>query len=904
MSTQITEELAKVMRLLADAGPDDQDIIMNAGIQLEESMESLPVKSRMIDDLLELAWRALRHMYETDDFFITVKTGTMLAVNTIREYVLTGGDVDIKEFELSRNTLEKALSGNGESADHILPLSKEPSASDAATSGGPVTIDDISMYLISLSLDAITDEQLRKLNDMLFAFAGTSHPAVAAPARRAVEILEYRLAGREHADGPWAEALNTHLEEVVNQLMVAEFGNTAPAETAEEKSAAPTATHIVSTSAAGTASTPTAGSASNSASAADKAQKSAASKNIPAKNERFQIPADADTDLLQEFYTECSELIVLAEEALLELENDPTNSEHINRVFRAFHTIKGTSAFLGLTLLSDFAHSVETVLSMVRDGDIPFTASNADITLSSLDLIKEILVEVRDCDSGDIIKFPSTYHVLHERFDAIAENPSLAFESAVLTETTQELHVQIDIETTEFSFESPMFSGTEASNGHPSETAELPVASEASQNLVKPSSVPTPAAPTKNGTSAAEKPVQMTENGKSEGKGESKADAEQTTRVNTERLDRLIDMVGELVVAHSVVAEDPAIASSSDLVRKITHSSKILRELQDVSLRLRMVPLKATFQKMNRLVRDLSRKAGKQVTFITLGEETEIDRNMVDVINEPLVHMLRNAVDHGVEPSDLRTESGKTPVANVWLRAFQAGGKVIIEIEDDGRGLNRERIYSKAVDKGLIDPSKKMTDSEIYSLIFLPGFSTAEKVTDLSGRGVGMDVVKRSIDQLQGKVTIDSEMGRGTRISIELPFTLAITDGMLVRVGNQRFIIPTSNIDMTFRPEASALFTILGDSEQVMFRGSAIPVLRLHHMFGIPDATQNVLEGILMVINAGTRTYAVLIDEVLGQHHLVGKSINIPIKMHNISGGAILGDGQVGLILDTVTLLN
>lgn len=884
MNTRITDDLAKVMQLLADAGPGDQELIMTAGVQLEESMESLPMKSGQIDELLGLAWQAMRHMYETDEFFITVKTATMLAVNTIREYVLQDGDVEIREFELASMTLGKALSGNGESADRVLPLStgngeahspadagQTPSATaslegsvvEGADGAGDITIDDISAFLIGLHIESVTDADLRKLNDMLFQFAGTAPERVASPARRAVEVLEYHLARREHPDGLWVDALNTHLEEVVAQQMEAEFVS----------SSEPIATEPAKSS----------GNAHGSPAAAADTRSTGSLQNTPvAKNERFQIPSDADPDLLQEFHTECSELIVLAEEALLELENDPTNSEHINRVFRAFHTIKGTSAFLGLSLLSEFAHSVETVLSMVRDGDIPFTASNADITLSSLDLIKEVVNTVRDCEAGDIIAIPGTYHVLHERFDAIAENPSLAHESVPVLQTTR-VHVEVEIETTEYRSNGVVQAQSEADSASAPSSASAQV------------SAPAP---------SADKKTTMTENGKSETKGESKNDAEQTTRVNTDRLDRLIDMVGELVVAHSVVAEDPAITTSSELVRKITHSSKILRELQDISLRLRMVPLKATFQKMNRLVRDLTRKAGKQVSFNTLGEETEIDRNMVDVINEPLVHMLRNAIDHGVEPPELRANTAKSTIANVWLRAFQAGGKVIIEIEDDGRGLDRERIYSKAIDKGLIDPAKKMTDSEIYALIFLPGFSTAEKVTDLSGRGVGMDVVKRSIDQLQGKVTIDSEVGRGTRISIELPFTLAITDGMLVRVGGQRFIIPTSNIDMTFRPEASALFTVMGNAEQVMFRQNSIPIIRLHRMFGIPEAKQDVLEGILMVINAGNRIYALLIDEVLGQHHLVGKSINIPIKMQNISGGAILGDGQVGLILDTVTLLN
>jgi two-component system chemotaxis sensor kinase CheA len=363
-------------------------------------------------------------------------------------------------------------------------------------------------------------------------------------------------------------------------------------------------------------------------------------------------------------------------------------------------------------------------------------------------------------------------------------------------------------------------------------------------------------------------------------------------------------MVGELVIAHSVVAQDQNIPKDSELQKKVNHTTKILRELQDTSLTLRMVPLRATFHKMNRLVRDLSRKAGKPVKFTTSGEDTEIDRNMVDIISEPLIHMLRNSLDHGVETPNERSKTDKDQVANINLSASQEGGKVVIQIKDDGRGIDKDRILSKALEKGLVEPDKKLTDPEIYALIFLPGLSSAEVVTDLSGRGVGMDVVRRSIEQLQGKVEVASELGVGTTITIELPFTLAITDGMLIRVGSERFIIPTINIDMTFRAEDDDLFTVLGDSEQVNFRGKSVPVIRLNRLFDIDDGNENIIEGTLLIIKNNNSRYALLVDEVLGQQQLVGKSINMIATTKHISGGAILGDGKVGLIVDTAALMN
>jgi two-component system chemotaxis sensor kinase CheA len=275
---------------------------------------------------------------------------------------------------------------------------------------------------------------------------------------------------------------------------------------------------------------------------------------------------------------------------------------------------------------------------------------------------------------------------------------------------------------------------------------------------------------------------------------------------------------------------------------------------------------------------------------------------MVDIINEQLVHMLRNSLDHGIETPEEREKTTKPQVANITLRAFQEGGKVVIKIQDDGRGINKQVILKKAIEKGLVEPDKKMSDSEIYGLIFVPGFSSVEKVTDLSGRGVGMDVVRRSIDQLQGKVDVESELGVGTTITIELPFTLAITDGMLIRVGMQKFIIPTINIDMTFRANPDDLFTILGESEQVLLRGKSVPVIRLHSLFEIYNAEEDILKGTMLIIKNNNDQYALLVDEVIGQQQLVGKSINMINTTKHISGGAILGDGRVGLILDTAAL--
>ena len=381
---------------------------------------------------------------------------------------------------------------------------------------------------------------------------------------------------------------------------------------------------------------------------------------------------------------------------------------------------------------------------------------------------------------------------------------------------------------------------------------------------------------------------------------------ESSVRVRTDRLDRLIDMVGELVIAHSMLAADPRtdVARDPELSRKVGHAGKIVRELQDMSMSLRMVPLRPTFQKLTRIVRDVAKKSDKLIQFVSTGDDTEIDRNMVDVIAEPLIHMVRNAADHGIESTAARIAAGKSPTGTVRLAAYHSGGSVVIDLSDDGGGLDRDRILAKATQKGLIDPNKSLSDAEIYQLIFLPGFSTTENVTDISGRGVGMDVVRRNIEQLKGRIEITSERGRGTVFSIRLPLTLAITDGMIVRVGAERYIIPTVNIAMNFRPEASQVSTVVGRGEVILLRGELIPLFRLHQLFKVDGAVTETTRGLVVVLRDGVGSCGLLVDELLGQQQVVAKSLGAGIgKVAAVSGGAILGDGRVGLILDPSSLV-
>ncbi|HEX9007202.1 MAG TPA: chemotaxis protein CheA, partial [Bacteroidota bacterium] len=310
------------------------------------------------------------------------------------------------------------------------------------------------------------------------------------------------------------------------------------------------------------------------------------------------------------------------------------------------------------------------------------------------------------------------------------------------------------------------------------------------------------------------------------------------------------------------------------------------------------------FQKMIRLVRDLSHKSGKQVELVMSGEETEIDRNMVDSIYDPLVHMIRNSVDHGVQPPVEREKAGKPPTGTVNLRAYQKGGNIVIEIEDDGEGLNTAKIRKKALERGLIRPDESFTDHEINNLIFLPGFSTADKITDVSGRGVGMDVVKKTVEKLRGKVEVQSQPGKGSLFLLRLPLTLAIIDGIIVKVGSERYIIPTIAIQESLRPSEAQYSTVHGKGETLTIRDRLIPIIRLYEVFGVKPVQTDPLQAIMVVVENEGRQRALMVDELLGKQEVVIKSLGTYLHdTKGVAGGTILGDGRVGLILDLAGLI-
>jgi len=581
-----------------------------------------------------------------------------------------------------------------------------------------------------------------------------------------------------------------------------------------------------------------------------------------------RLAEDTDLELLREFAAECLDHISGAEAALLELENNPGDTEQVNTIFRAFHTIKGTSGFLSLDRIQRLAHLAENLLDRARDGEIRVVGGYADVALASCDALRTMIESLDGVEPGGLLDVPEAYDDLIERLG----DP----EAAGIGEDA-------DVE--------PMRTGDilvgrrQATRGDIEKAAKAQGDRRIGEALVQ-----------AGAASASDVADALRTQKKMRGK---RSDA--SVRVGTDRLDCLIDAVGELVIAQSMVAQDPAVTGGANpqLTRNTTHADKIVRELQDVSMSLRMVPLKATFGKMARLVRDLARKAGKKVRFVTEGEDTEIDRNMVEVVNDPLVHMMRNAVDHGVESPQHRTAAGKDPTGEVRLRAHHSAGNVIIELQDDGKGIDRDRVVAKAIERGLIASGESLSDSDAFGLIFRAGFSTAEKVTDVSGRGVGMDVVRTGIESLRGRVEVASEPGAGSTFTIRVPLTMAISDAMLVRVSDRRYLLPVTSIERSFRPEAAQLSSLAGRGEMVMVRGELLPIFRLYELFDVPGAAVDLGEAMVIIIEGEGKRCALMVDELLGQQQVVVKSLGQSLgQIPGVSGGAILGDGRVGLILD------
>jgi two-component system chemotaxis sensor kinase CheA len=548
----------------------------------------------------------------------------------------------------------------------------------------------------------------------------------------------------------------------------------------------------------------------------------------------LRIDLEADREVLTEFVNESREHLQNIESGALILEEDPGDTATLNSIFRAFHTFKGGSGFLNLTVISELAHELESLLDLARQGRLQITSDIIEVILNGGDTLKQFIEAIEMQLVGEAPESPIVIPTA-----PLSERIALAAASA--------RHLDAASET--------------AFIRRAATTPETPKAKSPSTNT--------------------------------------------TVKVDTQKLDALIDMVGEMVIAQSLVAQEADLKALANprLARSLAQLARTTSDLQRTALSLRMVPVGPTFRKMNRVIRDLSMRSGKQIELVVRGAETELDRNIVEAIHDPILHMIRNSIDHGIEKPAARESAGKPPTGQITLAAFHQGGNVIIQIQDDGAGLNREKILKKASALGLFDPNIDLGEKEVFNLIFAPGFSTAETITDISGRGVGMDVVRRNIEQLRGKIEIQSRAGQGTTFSIYLPLTLAIIDGLIVRIGAERFILPTLSVRESFRPTPKMLFTVHGKGEIVDVRGKLLPLIRLNEFLAIDADQTDPTQAVLIVIEADGSQRCVLVDELIGKQEVVIKSIGDTLH-HNplFAGAAILADGRVGLILEAAAL--
>lgn len=604
---------------------------------------------------------------------------------------------------------------------------------------------------------------------------------------------------------------------------------------------------------------------------------------------RSSVDNELDEDILAEFVMEWSDHVQNAEAALLDLERDPLGHDELDAVFRAFHSIKGGAAFLHQDDLRSLAHRAEGFLDRARSQEIHIVGPNATLALRALDAVRWFTDALRENPSRH--DRPDGFEDLLAALSPANFAPGDREEVVVDGEAAPPRKARSD-DGTARSVKRDVVGGVGAAGGG---------------NVVRgdPSSDTSTEADSPTVSRAVARPGKSLSHGVAKGPPAAK-ESNPTIHVRADRLDRLINTIGEVVITQSIINQHIVRRNGVDpvLTGHLSSLGRLTRELHDLSLSMRMVPLHNTFRKMARLVRDLSRKSGKRVDFIAEGEDTEIDRTLVEHIDDPLIHMIRNAIDHGVEPAEERRMAGKPEEGTVRLCAYHADGYVVFELEDDGRGIDHGRVLEKARELGLVDARTTLSPAETIRLLFAPGFSTAGEVTDVSGRGVGMDVVRNNVELMHGSIDIDSHAGRGTCVQIRIPLTLAMMDGLIVKVGREQFVIPTESVEHVLRPGANTVSTVHGRDEMICFRGSYVPVYRLGKLLGISTRQTDATQGLLVVVSPGRDRCALLADGLVGKRQLVVKSPGEALRgVDGFSGVAILDDGRVGIILDPSGLL-
>ena len=659
------------------------------------------------------------------------------------------------------------------------------------------------------------------------------------------------------------------------------------------------------------------------------------------------------SDFYQTFFDEADELLADMEQHLLDLVPEAPDSEQLNAIFRAAHSIKGGAGTFGFTILQETTHLMENLLDEARRGEMQLNADIINLFLETKDIMQEQLDAYKSSVEPDADSFEYICQALRQlaleakgetapavvnpaklsvvdsaamQEEAVAKPEPASEESkkritlsrlkasevdlleeelanlATLTDVVKgsdTLSATLDGNLAEDDIIAVLCFVIEADQIEFETVSAAPVAAEAEEVAVVTEPQPVAVAPAVKAT-ASEAPHSRAEREKP-----ARASESTSIRVAVEKVDQLINLVGELVITQSMLAQrsnelDPV--NHGDLITSMGQLQRNARDLQESVMSIRMMPMEYVFSRFPRLVRDLAGKLGKQVELTQVGSSTELDKSLIERIIDPLTHLVRNSLDHGIELPEKRLESGKSPIGNLTLSAEHQGGNICIEVTDDGAGLNRERILAKAVSQGM-PIHENMSDDEVGMLIFAPGFSTAEQVTDVSGRGVGMDVVKRNIQEMGGHVEIQSKQGQGTTIRILLPLTLAILDGMSVRVADEVFILPLNAVMESLQPREEDLHPLAGGERVLEVRGEYLPLVELWKVFEVEGAKTEATQGIVVILQSAGRRYALLVDQLIGQHQVVVKNLESNYrKVPGISAATILGDGSVALIVDVSAL--
>lgn len=590
-----------------------------------------------------------------------------------------------------------------------------------------------------------------------------------------------------------------------------------------------------------------------------------------------------DTEIIEDFLVETDELLEKLDQDLIELENSPDNYDLLNAIFRCAHTVKGTSGFLGFTTMAELTHHAEDVLNKLRKGDLVMNPHTMDILLEAFDLVKSITEDIRSGrgdSQQDISGVVERLHLITEgkEGDVAAEHDAPAA--------------------------APVKAEVAAA---PAAPPSQPVAA---VEATPPAAAPHPIAPASEPTKKTPPPAPTAKSASKQAAADDRKKGEQTIRVDVDRLDALMNLVGELVLGRNRILQLTSQMESdrdNEHVEALSETSAqlslITTELQMAVMKTRMLPVGKVFNRFPRMVRDLSRELKKDIELIITGEDTELDKSVVEEIGDPLVHLIRNSCDHGVETPEERKAVGKPATGKVHLSAFHEGNHIVIEIKDDGKGIDADVIKAKAVEKGVITEAEasRMGKTEALNLIFAPGFSTAAKVTDVSGRGVGMDVVRTNIEKLNGLIVIDTDLGKGSTFTIKIPLTLAIIQVLLVGVSDESYAIPLVSVVETVKVTRGEIKTI--ERKQVLrLRDEVVPLVKLSGIFDVPTEEKN--DVYIVILGLAERRIGLIVDTLLGQEEIVIKTLGDYLKgTPGITGATIMGDGRVNLIVDVASMI-